>query len=103
MGFAAAASIVRDGHCVLDLGCGDGRLLPHLAGKFALKESFDIDISPVAIDRFNASIGHRHIHALRVIPNQRATAPAPAHWQTWQRPHRHHAVCRDRTSRSGRS
>ncbi|PRE03165.1 methionine biosynthesis protein MetW [Burkholderia ambifaria] len=63
--FAAAESIVRDGHCVLDLGCGDGRLLLHLAGKFALKESFGIDISPVAIDRFNASIGHRHIHALR--------------------------------------
>ncbi|ACB67432.1 Methyltransferase type 12 [Burkholderia ambifaria MC40-6] len=63
--FAAAESIVHDGHCVLDLGCGDGRLLLHLAGKFALKESFGIDISPVAIDRFNASIGHRHIHALR--------------------------------------
>jgi len=63
--FAAAESIVRDGHCVLDLGCGDGRLLLHLAGKFALKESFGIDISPVAIDRFNTSIGHGHIHALR--------------------------------------
>lgn len=30
--FAAAESIVNDGDEVLDLGCGDGRLLLHLAG-----------------------------------------------------------------------
>lgn len=44
--FSAAESIVRDGHNILDLGCGDGRLLLHLAEKFSLKESFGIDISP---------------------------------------------------------
>ncbi|BCM04546.1 MULTISPECIES: trans-aconitate 2-methyltransferase [Ralstonia solanacearum species complex] len=63
--FSAAESIVRDGHNILDLGCGDGRLLLHLAEKFSLKESFGIDISPVAIDRFNASIHHSHVHALQ--------------------------------------
>ncbi|MFW0120553.1 methionine biosynthesis protein MetW [Rothia sp. CCM 9419] len=30
--FAAAESIANDGDEVLDLGCGDGRLLLHLAG-----------------------------------------------------------------------
>ncbi|WP_179949260.1 MULTISPECIES: trans-aconitate 2-methyltransferase [unclassified Burkholderia] len=63
--FAAAESIVRDGYSILDLGCGDGRLLLHLAEKFSLQESFGIDISPIAIDRFEASINHGHIHALR--------------------------------------
>ncbi|MFJ2992379.1 class I SAM-dependent methyltransferase [Pandoraea sp. NPDC087047] len=63
--FAAAESIVRDGHNILDLGCGDGRLLLHLAEKFSLKESFGVDISAIAIDRFNASINHSHIHALQ--------------------------------------
>ncbi|VVE55936.1 Ribosomal protein L11 methyltransferase [Pandoraea horticolens] len=63
--FAAAESIVRDGHNILDLGCGDGRLLLHLAEKFSLKESFGIDISPIAIERFNASINDSHIHALQ--------------------------------------
>lgn len=63
--FSAAKSIVRDGQNVLDLGCGDGRLLLQLARKFSLKESFGIDISPVAIDRFNAAISHNHIHALQ--------------------------------------
>lgn len=62
--FSAAESIVRDGQNILDLGCGDGRLLLHLAEKFSLQESFGIDISPVAIDRFKASISHSHIHAL---------------------------------------
>lgn len=63
--FPAAESIVRDGHNILDLGCGDGRLLLHLAKKFSLKESFGIDISPVAIERFSTSINHRDIHALQ--------------------------------------
>ncbi|WP_454738907.1 class I SAM-dependent methyltransferase [Cupriavidus necator] len=63
--FAAAESIVRDGHNILDLGCGDGRLLLHLAEKFSLKESFGIDISPVAIGRFKASVSHDYIHALQ--------------------------------------
>ncbi len=63
--FSAAESIVRDGHNILDLGCGDGRLLLHLAKKILLEESFGIDISPVAIDRFNASVNHSHIHALQ--------------------------------------
>lgn len=62
--FAAAESIVMDGHHVLDLGCGDGRLLLHLAEKFSLNESFGVDISPIAIERFNASINDSHIHAL---------------------------------------
>ncbi|KVZ21310.1 class I SAM-dependent methyltransferase [Burkholderia multivorans] len=63
--FAAAESIVRDGDSILDLGCGDGRLLLHLAEKFLLNESFGIDISPIAISRFEASINHGHIHALQ--------------------------------------
>jgi SAM-dependent methyltransferase len=62
--FAAAESIVRDGHSILDLGCGDGRLLLHLADKFVLKSSFGIDISPVAIDRFTTSIRHDYVHAM---------------------------------------
>ncbi|PRF00254.1 methionine biosynthesis protein MetW [Burkholderia multivorans] len=63
--FAAAESIVRDGDSILDLGCGDGRLLLHLAEKFLLNESFGIDISPIAISRFEASINHGHIYALQ--------------------------------------
>ncbi len=63
--FSAEESIVRDGHNVLDLGCGDGRLLLHLADKFALGKSFGIDISSVAIDRFKSATRHEHIHAMR--------------------------------------
>jgi tellurite methyltransferase len=62
--FAATESIVRDGQNILDLGCGDGRLLLHLADTFSLSESFGIDISPVAINRFKASIKHNCINAL---------------------------------------
>ncbi|TDA43801.1 class I SAM-dependent methyltransferase [Burkholderia pyrrocinia] len=63
--FSAAESIVRDGHNILDLGCGDGRLILHLAQKFSLNESFGIDISTVAINRFKASISHRDIHGFQ--------------------------------------
>ncbi|MCW5258403.1 class I SAM-dependent methyltransferase [Verminephrobacter aporrectodeae subsp. tuberculatae] len=54
--FAAAESIVDDGHTIADLGCGDGRLLLHLAEKYRLQNSVGIDISPVAIDRFQSCI-----------------------------------------------
>ncbi|KNE83151.1 methionine biosynthesis protein MetW [Streptomyces fradiae] len=54
--FPAAEQVVGDGHSVLDLGCGDGRLLLHLAGKFTLADSVGVDISKIAIDRFAARV-----------------------------------------------
>lgn len=54
--FAAAESISNDGYSILDLGCGDGRLLIHLSGKFALNYSVGVDIAAVAIERFVSSI-----------------------------------------------
>ncbi|MEE1751536.1 class I SAM-dependent methyltransferase [Streptomyces sp. SP18CS02] len=54
--FPAAEQIVGDGDSVLDLGCGDGRLLLHLAERFELADSVGVDISEIAIDRFRAHI-----------------------------------------------
>ena len=54
--FHAAETIVRDGYHILDMGCGDGRLLLHLAQKYKLKDSTGIDISTIAIERFASSI-----------------------------------------------
>lgn len=54
--FPAAESVVQDGHEVLDLGCGDGRLLLHLAKKRKLRYGVGIDISEVAINRFRNSL-----------------------------------------------
>lgn len=54
--FAAAESIVNDGDEVLDLGCGDGRLLLHLAEQRSLGQSVGIDIAGIAINRFQAGI-----------------------------------------------
>ena len=54
--FDAANQIVHDGHNVLDLGCGDGRLLLHLADRFELADSIGVDIAKVAIDRFEQNI-----------------------------------------------
>ena len=56
--FEAAESIVEDGDDVLDLGCGDGRLLLHLAETRTLGSGVGIDIAKVAIERFQAEI-HR--------------------------------------------
>lgn len=54
--FAAAESIVNDGDEVLDLGCGDGRLLLHLAEQRTLGKSIGIDIARVAINKFAKQI-----------------------------------------------
>ncbi|MDO4607377.1 MAG: class I SAM-dependent methyltransferase [Bowdeniella nasicola] len=54
--FAAAESIVEDGDEVLDLGCGDGRLLLHLTKQRSLGRSVGIDISEIAINRFQAEV-----------------------------------------------
>jgi len=54
--FEAAESIVVDGCDVLDLGCGDGRLLLHLAERRTLNSGIGIDIAEVAIDRFRSEI-----------------------------------------------
>lgn len=54
--FTAAESIVDDGDEVLDLGCGDGRLLLHLAEQRSLGKSVGIDIAGIAIKRFQAEI-----------------------------------------------
>jgi tellurite methyltransferase len=54
--FAAAESIVSDGHNVLDLGCGDGRLLLHLAAERDLAGCVGVDIAEIAIRRFEEAI-----------------------------------------------
>ncbi|MDG9703274.1 trans-aconitate 2-methyltransferase [Streptomyces sp. DH37] len=54
--FPAAERVVADGHSVLDLGCGDGRLLLHLSERYTLGDSIGVDISQIAIDRFRAHI-----------------------------------------------
>lgn len=62
--FNAAESIVEDGYEVLDLGCGDGRLLLHLAQYKQLGHSVGIDIAGVAIDRFKESIDSANIETV---------------------------------------
>lgn len=54
--FPAAEELVRDGHQVLDLGCGDGRLLLHLAARRDLGDSVGVDISDIAIERFARAV-----------------------------------------------
>ncbi|MEW9889804.1 MAG: methyltransferase domain-containing protein [Candidatus Symbiodolus clandestinus] len=64
--FQAAEAIVQNGYHILDMGCGDGRLLLYLAQKYKLANSIGIDVSTVAIDRFNSlipSTQHSYIHA----------------------------------------
>lgn len=66
--FEAAEALVRDGHHVLDLGCGDGRLLLHLAGRRDLGDSVGVDISEIAVERFDRAIPHElrgRVHARR--------------------------------------
>jgi SAM-dependent methyltransferase len=57
--FAATEAVVADGHRVLDLGCGDGRLLLHLAEVRDLAPSVGVDISDIAIGRFRESLDQR--------------------------------------------
>ncbi|EJF81171.1 class I SAM-dependent methyltransferase [Bartonella doshiae] len=54
--FEAVETIVHDEHRIFDMGCGDGRLLLHLAKKFRLGSSIGIDISDIAIKRFQSRI-----------------------------------------------
>jgi len=53
---AGVEDAVEDGDSVLDLGCGDGRLLLHLADCRQLADSVGLDVSEVAIGRFNRLI-----------------------------------------------